>query len=239
MPTTVNLAAVTIWAGDTDLGRKLTDRAVALVAADPGIYVDHFVAALTGMADRVDGELASAASTMDTVIDLFLEHRSEFHVGVSRVERALIALEQGDLHLTKEVTAAILDVDTPGRSPLVPTVRARIIRARAAVLESRLSDAAAELDVALTQSLRINTWWGLIDAAEAAAELAMTRDGHGRDAAPLVAAAGQLREELGLARDVWEQRHFQALTGDISEPLGPMTQTELAAATRAVLEPGR
>lgn len=234
MPTTVNLAAVTLWAGDTDLGRTLTERAFTLVASDPTIYTGHFSTALTGLADRMDGDLASAASSLDTAITLFLEHRSEFHVAIFRVERALVSLEQGDIDLTEEITSTILDTDAPGRTPLLPSVRARIIRARTAVLNSRFADASSDLDVALTQSTRMDTSWGLIECAEVAAELALARDGKTRDVVSLLAGASRLRNDLGLARDPWEDARYGELSRNAPRSLKDVTRSELADMVRRV-----
>ena len=235
MPSTVNLSAVVLWAGDVDHGLDLTERAEALVASDPNITIGHFAAAARGIAGRMMGDLQMAASEMDDAIAGFIEHRSEFHVGIFRAERALIAFEDGDIDRTKQITDLILSADAPGRTPFLPTVRARTLRARIAVLESGYADAVPDLETVLTQSLDVHAAWGVIECAEAAAELALVRDGQGARTAALLAEAASLREELGLARDAWEVRRYEQIAGDGGSSTERVTAAGLAERARRVL----
>lgn len=236
VPPTINLAAVSVWAGETAEAERLANEVELLAATEwPGIPMDHFPVVIRGMASRMRGDLGRAALLLEEAVDGFAESGGEFHVALSRVERAIVAFEQDDLEEARRLSNLILDPPDPGTSSLFSRIRARLLVARLAAAEGSPDQARSELLGALDEAEETTTVGGIAEAADIAGYLALAKH-EAASAVQLLNAGTSLRRDIDLARDAWEKRRYDnalARTGQTApHPVTNVDPAEIAGLIR-------
>jgi predicted ATPase/DNA-binding SARP family transcriptional activator len=208
-PVTVNLAAVYAWAGELSRADTLADELERLpVAPSFGMYVEG----LRGLTARMRGHLEDARNRLDKAIDELEKGGSEFHVALFRVERALVAFEEGDSQHASNLCAVVLNRADQGSTPLWPRMRAWVLSTRLAIAEGALDAARSILLGAIGEAETTGSVGVTAVAADAASQMALKADDRS-GATRLLHAGSLLRSEIELARDAWESdEHAKTLS---------------------------
>lgn len=229
-PTTVNLAAISAWAGDLHLADQLIEEIEGLANASA---FEQFVVALRGLTARMRGDLSGARPLLDRAISAFSERGSAFHLALWRVERALVAFEQGDMDHADRLCRVVLNRAEVGTTPLAVKMKARLLSARLAIADGFPNAGGVGILDAVLEAEATGTVGVVAEAADVAGSIASST-GDRLLACRLLSAGTALRMDLDLARDAWETRQYtealsrlQGMEVSGSAALDPATLTRL------------
>ena len=234
-PVRVNLAAVYAWAGKLRRADGLADELERLpMAPSFGLYVEG----LRGLAARMRGHFDDARERLDKAVDDLEKAGSEFHVALFRVERALVAFEEGDIDHAGYLCAVVLNRADQGTAPLWPRMRAWVLSSRLAIADGALDAGRSILLAALDEAEITGSVGVTAVAADAAIQMALISDDLS-GAIRLIHAGSALRSEIDLARDAWESdehaKTLSVLEGVEREGEAPGHAPALAELIRATI----